>query len=259
MTRVVEILETYYDAAPRPSATTEEIGPFTLFRRLDDACWPYYARPRLGVTASVTDSDVDAVRARQRQVGIPESLEWVHDVTPSLLESARASGMTVEECPLMVLERLDVPVLDAPVEIHVLTADDPRVAGVTAAVDAGFKDTDELDRDDPRLRVDIRTSMMRRGLLATAGAFAAGSPVGGGSHGPRDATTEITGVAVLPRVRRRGVGAAVTAALVADAKERGVHTVFLSAQSDAVARVYGRIGFRRVGTACTAVPDPTAN
>jgi len=30
--------------------------------------------------------------------------------------------------------------------------------------------------------------------------------------------------------------------------------VFLAAQDDDVARVYGRVGFRRVGTACIAAP-----
>jgi GNAT superfamily N-acetyltransferase len=39
---------------------------------------------------------------------------------------------------------------------------------------------------------------------------------------------------------------------VCDARERGVETVFLSAQDDAVAHVYERVGFVRVGTACIA-------
>jgi hypothetical protein len=39
---------------------------------------------------------------------------------------------------------------------------------------------------------------------------------------------------------------------VGDARRRGVDTVFLSASSDDVARVYAKVGFRRVGTACTA-------
>jgi ribosomal protein S18 acetylase RimI-like enzyme len=65
-------------------------------------------------------------------------------------------------------------------------------------------------------------------------------------------TTELTGIAVLPRARRRGTGAAITQALVKDAKRRGIATIFLSAQDDAVARVYERVGFTRVGTACIA-------
>jgi ribosomal protein S18 acetylase RimI-like enzyme len=76
--------------------------------------------------------------------------------------------------------------------------------------------------------------------------------VGGGTHSPRGSTTELTGIAVLPRARRRGVGAAITLALVEDARRRGMHTIFLSAQDDTVARVYERVGFVRVGTACIA-------
>ena len=38
-----------------------------------------------------------------------------------------------------------------------------------------------------------------------------------------------------------------------------MRTVFLSAQDEAVARVYERVGFSRVGTACTAAPaEPSA-
>jgi predicted GNAT family acetyltransferase len=36
--------------------------------------------------------------------------------------------------------------------------------------------------------------------------------------------------------------------------ERGVRTVFLSASDSAVARVYARIGFHRIGTALIAEP-----
>jgi predicted GNAT family acetyltransferase len=61
---------------------------------------------------------------------------------------------------------------------------------------------------------------------------------------------EIVGVATLPAVRRQGLGGAVTALLVEHALSIGVETVFLSAASDDVARVYERLGFRRTGTAC---------
>jgi hypothetical protein len=42
----------------------------------------------------------------------------------------------------------------------------------------------------------------------------------------------------------------VTGALVEDAIARGVETVFLSAGSESIARVYGRLGFKRIATAC---------
>lgn len=55
---------------------------------------------------------------------------------------------------------------------------------------------------------------------------------------------------MLPRWRRRGVGAALTAVLVDDAHTSGAATVFLSAGTPSVARVYERVGFGPVGTAC---------
>ena len=254
MTDVLATLEAYYDTAPRASATATEVGPFTLFVRDDPAGWHFYARPRLGLDRAVTVADVHLVRARQRALGVPESLEWVHETTPSLLAASRGSGMTVEECPLLVL---DAPV-DAPATgatVRTLSADDD-LGPVLGAVDAGFAGVDDAGTRPP----GRQPAMIREGLLAMAAAYdERGTVVGGGSHGPRGATTELTGIAVLPRARRRGVGAAITAALVGDARARGVRTVFLSAQDDTVARVYERVGFARVGTACTAAPaEPSA-
>ena len=73
--------------------------------------FPYYARPRLGLTDEVTTPDVTAVLERQRELDVPQAVERVHDTTPSLLPAAREAGMTVEECPLLVLEQ-DLPELD---------------------------------------------------------------------------------------------------------------------------------------------------
>ena len=77
-------------------------------------------------------------------------------------------------------------------------------------------------------------------------------PVAVGSHRPRDGVTEIVGVAVLPEFRRRGLAAALTDHLVEDALGRAINVVVLTAESDAVARIYARIGFRRIGTAGVA-------
>jgi predicted GNAT family acetyltransferase len=72
-----------------------------------------------------------------------------------------------------------------------------------------------------------------------------------------DGVAEIVGVGTVPAYRRRGLGAAVTAALTAEALMRGVEVVFMSAGDDDVARVYRRIGFADVGTACIAAPPGT--
>ena len=241
-------IERYYDQAPRASATTEEVGPFTLFLRSDPRGWPYYARPRSGAEVRPTAEDVRRVRERQRELVVPEQLEWVGELVPDLAQAARDAGMTVHEHPLMVLTRAVGAPRVAGVEVRLLAADDPTLGTVDAAVGAGFEESDEVGHGDaPWLR-----ELVARGTTRLAGAYESGTPVGGGSHQPRGDVTELTGVAVVPRARRRGVGAALTAALVADAQALGAGTVFLSAGGPEVAQVYARVGFDRVATACIA-------
>ncbi|MGZ4443721.1 MAG: GNAT family N-acetyltransferase [Nocardioidaceae bacterium] len=252
-----ETLETYYDTVPRASTRTEEVGPFTLFLKSDPAGFDYYARPRLGLAGRVTADDVRVARGRLVELGAAENLEWVHETTPSLLAAARAAGLSVLEAPLLVLRSPAAPAaasaaLDAGVRVEVLTGSSPMLAAVTGAVHAGFAGTDEVTPQP----LGRRARLVEEGLLVNAGAWDDSGALGGGSHSPRGAATELTGIAVVPRARRRGVGAALTAALVADATARGIDTVFLSAMDDAVARIYERVGFERVGTACIASAPP---
>lgn len=243
---LLQTLETYYDAAPRPWATTEEVGPFTLFVKTDPTGWDFYARPRLGLEVRFAAGDVQKVRDRQRQLGLTENLEWVHETTPTLLAAARADGLPVQECPILVLPG-DPSNRDPSNRTAVLTADSPDLAAVDAAIAAGFAGTDDFEPQDPGRRGDE----IRSGLLVLVAAYdERGAVIGGGSHSPRGTATELTGISVLPRARRHGVGAAITRTLVEEARRRRVETIFLSAQDDAVARVYERVGFTRVGTAC---------
>jgi hypothetical protein len=103
ITDVLARLERCYDAIPRVGgARVEVLGPFALFLR-EGPGWPYYARPRLGET-TVTTTDVEAVRVRQRELGVPEVIEWVDETTPALLPAARAAGLSLQLAPLMVLD-----------------------------------------------------------------------------------------------------------------------------------------------------------
>src|SRR3954454_7170253 len=177
-------------------ATAEDFGPFTVFVRRDPRGFPYYARPRHGHAGGVAAEDVNAVRARQRELGVSEDLEWVHELAPTLLPAARAAGLHVAECPLMVLaDPVPAPPEHA-ARVRVLDADDDDLAAAVAAVDAGF-----AGRDETVLRpVDLRRQTVRDGLLVTAAVYDEhGDVVGGGSHSPRGDTTELTGIAVLPR------------------------------------------------------------
>jgi len=257
---VLDRLEAYYDAAPRSAARTEEHGPFTLF--VGEGPWPYYARPRL----EGAELDLDAiavVRARQRELGVPEAFEWVHETTPALLALVREAGLDVLEAPLMVLDRAAFRAPEAPpsIVVRILGADDDALAAASAVATVAFgaagtaagpQGIRERDAALPRDDLSFRRDRLRRRLTVTAVAENATGPVAVGSHNPVGDVTEVVGVATLPAVRRQGLGGAVTGALVADALVGGADVVFLSAGGEDIARVYHRLGFRRVGTACIA-------
>lgn len=239
-------IERYYDTVPRATADPREVGPFTLFVAREG--WPYYARPRLGESLPFGPEGVVGVLDVQRELGVPRQIEWVHEVTPALLPAAKAAGLAVQECPLLVLDRALPAHPTEGVEVSVLQPDDERFAAARAAVASGFDNRDEV-RPEPVFA--WITARVRQHLLRVAGAFdPEGSAIGGGSHAVRGDVSELTGIAVLPSWRQRGVGAALTAVLIEDALAGGATTVFLSAGTDAVARVYERVGFRRFGTAC---------
>jgi GNAT superfamily N-acetyltransferase len=258
---LLEEIEDYYDAVPRPSADTEDFGPFTLF--VSRGGWSYYARPRRGYPGPpATVQDVLVVRARQRECDLPESFEWVDELAPGLVEAVERSGLSVERLPLMALVG---PVAAAPVsgvQVRIVAPEDPDLARITATVSLGFGSPGtqvgsigQAERDaaaSSETGVDHLRGRLRSGLTVMAVAEDASGPVAAGSHQPIAGVTEVVGVATLPVARRRGLGALVTAALVDDARVGGVRTVFLSAGSDDVARVYEKVGFARVATACIA-------
>ena len=252
-------LERYYDDAPRAGADTEEHGPFTVF--VSRGGWPYYARPRLGHTGEITADDVSSVLDRLEELGVPRSIEWVHDTTPSLRAAARAAGVEVGDYPLLVLASEPVH-RRSPATVRRLAGDDPELASVQAAVHVGFGQDDtrtgpasvaERDALVAEQQTEHVAHLLASGRSVLYGAFDPElGAVGGGSHNPRGDVTEIVGVGVLPAYRRRGLAAAITARLARHALDNGVRTVFCSAQDDAVAHVYESVGFRRVGTACVA-------
>jgi GNAT superfamily N-acetyltransferase len=223
--------------------------------------WSYYARPRLGLEHEFTVADIEAAAARKRELGQAKNFEWVHETTPSLLAAARAAGFDVLEAPLLVLDRSAWRMPEPPsgMTLRVLEPDDPALAAASAVQQVGFgaagtapgpQGITERDAATDDTDLDFLRERMRRGLTVTIVAESQYGPAAAGAHQPVDGVTEIVGVATLPVVRRQGLGGAVTGALVEDALTRGVATVFLSAGSEAIARVYARLGFRRVGTAC---------
>ncbi len=246
---------------PRALVTAQDLGPFTVFHRSKG--WPYYARPRLGADEPFTAADVERVRARQRRLGVPEAFEWVEEISPGVAAAVEATGLEVSRHQLMVLDHLQPAPMPDGFSVRMLPADDPAIATTRAAINLGFQaggtepgPAGPRERDLAVAGADRAAAFVSecigRGLTVAASAEGADGPVAGGSYSPRGTVAEIVGVATLPSARRLGLASAVTAALVTDARARGVEVCFLSAENDDVARIYGRLGFTTVATAATA-------
>jgi ribosomal protein S18 acetylase RimI-like enzyme len=261
-------IDAFCDAAPRQWANAEPTGPLVLFIPSGPG-WPYYARPRLGRSSAelISVADVRAVRARQRELLIPESFEWIEQAAPDMAAAASGAGLDVHRHPLMVLGTLVPPPAPLPrITVRVLAPDDPEVIlawavpGVafghpgTAIGEAGVTERDKMAADHDASTITLLREKLGSGVSVLAAAFGPNGPLAAGSYQLSGGVAEITGLGVLPASRRRGLGAAVTAVLAADAIARGGRVVFLSATDEAVARVYARLGFRRIGTAMIADP-----
>jgi GNAT superfamily N-acetyltransferase len=283
-TDVFTRLERFYDAVPRDAAVAEDIGGFVLFVN-EGGGWPYYARPRLGGAETPSAADITAVRKRQRDLGVPEAFEWVHETIPDLLAVARSAGLDVLLAPLLVLENAAL-VPDLPLPGATIRFLDPGAASFAADV-AASRAVAQIGFGTPAnatgvqagsLVVEVAGPAQRdavpapgdKAIAEQARRHASGrlysavveSPADGivacGSVQRADAVAEVVGVATLPSARRRGYASQLTSSLARRTLLEGDDLVFLSAGDDDVARLYSRVGFRRIGTACIAEPTVAA-
>jgi predicted N-acetyltransferase YhbS len=258
---LLDCIERYFAAAPLPDARIDAVGALDV--PIGDPSWPYPARPRIG-EGPVTADDVRAAVALQESAGLPAALEWVPEHSPETAAAARAAGLTVEELPLLIAVDPVELLLPTGVRLYVVGAEDPqlpRYQGVAATAFANPGAPSDLV-DVPvdtsaaaRARTDVLRERIASGRTVMMVAVADGQPVAVGSHQPVDIdgaeVSEVVGVATLPRLRGRGVGAAMASALVAHATETA-DMVFLAAGDDDVARVYERVGFARLATSAVA-------
>jgi len=293
-------VEAFYDAVPRDRADVEQHGGLVLFVP-NGTVGAFYGRPSPD-GRPVTAADIASLRARQRELGLPEALEWVHELNPDLIELAEAAGLAVLRAPLMVLDPAALPTPGPGVRL--LAPDTPTLAEDLAACDAvaavgfavpgtgggaaaGGEESSSAGptsrpaaggkassppaptsrpaagpahRDAAQARPSpqrLRTESARLAAGLSARALAETPDIGVAACGQYQRAgdvVEIVGVATLPAARRRGLASAVTAALARHALDEGATLVLLSAAEEAVARIYARLGFRRIGTACIAEP-----
>jgi ribosomal protein S18 acetylase RimI-like enzyme len=263
---VIGRIDAFCDAAPRNRARAEVFGSLVLFVPVGPG-WPYYARPRVDQRLPVAVADIRSVRARQRELLIPESFEWIKQTAPGMAAAAAGAGLEVQAHPLLVLGALGQPPAVPPeATIRVVSPDDPELELVwavpsvafgypgTAVGEAGVTERDKIAANHDGGALTMLRERLQSGMSVLATASGPNGPLAAGSYQLTDGVAEITGVGVLPASRRHGLGGAVTWALAADALARGARIVFLSATDATVARIYTRLGFGEIGTAMIAEP-----
>lgn len=263
---IIDRIDAFCDDIPRQRARAEHFGPLVLFIPVGPG-WPYYARPRVDRPMPVTITDIRSVRARQRELLVPESFEWLEQAAPTMAAAAAGAGLEVRRHPMMVLGSLaPAPPVPPGVSVRLVSPDDPDLILAWAAPGVAFThpgtrtgpasvtERDKLAANHDGGTIGLLRERLSSGRSVLVTASGPSGPLASGSYQLADGIAEITGVGVLPSSRRQGIGAAVTRALAADAARRGAEVIFLSATDAAVARIYQRLGFRPVGTAMIAEP-----
>ncbi|ACU69917.1 GCN5-related N-acetyltransferase [Catenulispora acidiphila DSM 44928] len=249
----------YLHGNARARATNEACGPFHI--GLDDNnANPFlnYAVPEAGAT--VTAADIEALIAAFAKRERTPRLEFAPGGAPGVEEALLAAGFEVQQrLPFMVVtaEELVGPAQLDGIEVLVLdtSATDEELSGAALAQHEAFEGPDKPQDDTERanalagMRAMVDAGRFASLARCAAGSASAGVPMAAGSGGPAIAgTTEIGGIGTRPAFRRRGAGAAVTAALSRHLLEvAGLDCVWLSPAGPDQERLYASIGYRSLG------------
>jgi GNAT superfamily N-acetyltransferase len=222
------------------NATEREVvraGAFVLYRHpRTDHRYLNYAVPAEGATAW---TGIDELRAAFAARELTPRLEFVAECAPGLEQALAAAGFELEaRLPVMTCALADmreVPIPEGVVISRVLADADVRPL---------LEISREAFGEDPPDEAEV-AGYDGHGFLARLG----GVPAGSASRSPiADAVSELAGIGVLERFRRRGIAAALTAAAAADAFAAGATLCFLTPGDDGAERIYARAGFARSGT-----------
>jgi ribosomal protein S18 acetylase RimI-like enzyme len=130
--------------------------------------------------------------------------------------------------------------------------------GGTSIGIAGLAERDETPDDEAAVSWS-RSRITKGDTIAAVALDPSDGVVGVGSAQPARldgdvVVAELVGIAVLPAYRRRGIAEALTRVLMHACAQAGSELLLLSAADDAVARIYERVGFRRIATFAEAAP-----
>jgi ribosomal protein S18 acetylase RimI-like enzyme len=212
-------------------------GSFVFYRHRDsDHPMLNYAVPEPGASAW---AEIDELRGVFAAHGLRPRLEFVGECAPGLEAALGEAGFELEgHFPVMTMpaaELREVPVPEGVVIARASGAFDAR-----AVLEVGA----EAFGTDPPTDAEV-AAYQGRSLLARAD----GMPAGAASRTEiADGVSELAGIGVRERFRRRGIAAALTSAAAADAIAAGAELCFLTPGDAGAERVYERAGFKRAGT-----------
>jgi ribosomal protein S18 acetylase RimI-like enzyme len=208
-------------------------GPFSVFLHPRDPLRFFnYAVPAESAAFGIEEIEelASVFAARER---VPR-LEFVESEALGLAAVLEAAGFSLEaRLDLMTCtpDALRRPPGPDGVRLQVIEGEDPLARTLRMTQRTAF---DAPPGGDETMGASI-------GILATLD----GEPAAGGVFtAPEDGLTELAGIGTLPPFRRRGIAAALTAALAAEAFSRGVETAFLTPGDADTRRIYERAGFR---------------
>ncbi|WP_431033420.1 GNAT family N-acetyltransferase [Streptomyces sp. P6-2-1] len=287
---VVARVEWFHETVARDFCRVRErYGPFVL--HLQPYQGPFPARPHPAERdRAFTAAEVRDLLRVQRQRQAPRGLEWLAETAPALRSACEEAGLVVREHPVLLIdpcetgpgpgepgaglgdsaraEAASVPV--PPAGAQLLAPNDWRIEHAIAVAHVGFAypGTDRgpegrgsvaelLASGDLRREAAEAARRIHAGTRALALAETPEGPVATAQFNTLDDLAEVIAVATLPEARRRGHASAVLRTLIAEARDRRLRTMFLTAADEKVARIYEAVGFRRLATLLEAVePGP---
>jgi ribosomal protein S18 acetylase RimI-like enzyme len=226
--------------------TTEQVGPF-LATFSPNSANPFlnYAIPNDG--AQPSRSDVDALTTAYARRDLLPRVEFLAETAPGAETALLDAGWSVERripvmlCPPGAAVALPVP---AGIELVVPGSDDEIRDMLTVQYEAFDQRADISAADVARTGDSIRAG----GFAVLARDAVTGEAAGAGvAEAVVDGTSEVAGIGVRSRFRRRGIGAAMTAFLTTAVHGAGGRTVFLTPAGVPEQRIYERAGYVPAG------------
>ncbi|HZU12976.1 MAG TPA: GNAT family N-acetyltransferase [Chloroflexota bacterium] len=226
------------------------IGPFrAMFSTSPDNTWLNEAVPLepLG-SPEETVAWLRRLRREFETRGRMPYVEFNEPLWPDLPAALTSAGFVEDQRePIMLCTPGDVRPVAAPgVAVRFLQPGDPDAD--LAAFRSVF--TEVMEVDLWQSTEDVRREVTRLEGRTHALATLDGIPAGTGFISSSDRVAEITRVATLPAMRRRGVAATLTSFMVRDRFAAGDDLVWLTAQDKPAQALYEKLGFQMAGERC---------